>query len=447
VRARAWKYIAAVAFACVAIPAWSFDLLGAYRDALANDANFLAARSALQATRENLPQARAGLLPQVSANAQWARNNIDRSDALATGGTLDRNFYYAAESASVALRQPLYRRLNWAQLSFAEAQVAAAEAAFEKDRQDAGLRVAQAYFEVLFAQTRVRLLEAQVEAFTGQLKLAERSFATGAGTRTDIDDARARALQAKAGLTEANYAVDNARRTLGSLIGKTPPPLADVVPSRLSLMPPEPVALEHWLSQAEAANPELASLRHQLEMARQEIEKQRAGHHPTLDLIAGRQYGSSDTVNTTNTRYTTDYVGVQVAIPIFSGGGVSAAVRQAEANLDRTRFLFDATRQRIGVDTQKFFHGVAQGGEKVRSFEAALEAAEQAVVSTRKGLEAGTRTQVDVLDALQRVAESAQNVARARYELLLYRVQLAATVGALDDELFARVNSALAHGG
>lgn len=440
---RVCQCIAGAALACATLSAWGLDLLGAYRDALANDANFMAARSALQAARENLPQARAGLLPQVSASAQSTRNNIDRSDSLPTGGAIDRNFYYTGESATLALRQPLYRRLNWAQLSFAEAQVAAAEAAFEKDRQDAGLRVAQAYFEVLLAESRVRALEAQLGAFAGQLKLAERAFATGAGTRTDIDDARARALQAKAGLTEANYALDNARRTLGSLIGKTPPPLADVVPARLPLAPPEPAALDHWLRQMDAANPELASLRNQVEMARQEIEKQRSGHHPTLDLIAGRQYGSSDSVNTTNTRYTNDYLGVQVAIPIFSGGGVSAAVRQAEANLDKARFQFDAARRRIGVDTQKYFNGVAQGGEKVRAFQAALEAAEQAVVSSRKGFEAGTRTQVDVLDALQRVAEATQALAQVRYEFLFSRMRLAAAAGQLDDESFSRINAAL----
>ncbi|MBI4208029.1 MAG: TolC family outer membrane protein [Betaproteobacteria bacterium] len=438
-----WQCIVAAALGCATLSAWGFDLLDAYRDALANDANFMAARSALAAARENLPQARAGLLPQVSANAQRTRNSLDQRQTLPTGGTINRESSYTADSATLALRQPLYRRLNWAQLSFAEAQVAAAEAGFEKDRQDAGLRVAQAYFEVLFAQTRVRVLEAQLEAFAGQLKLAERAFATGAGTRTDIDDARARALQAKAGLTEANYALDNARRTLAALIGKPPPPLADVVPARLPLAPAEPAVLDHWLRQMEAASPELASLRHQVEMARQDIEKQRAGHHPTLDLIAARQYGSSDTTVTLNQRNIVDYLGVQLALPIYSGGGVSAAVRQAEANLDKTQFQLEAARQRIGVDTQRYFHGVAQGVEKVRAFEAALEAAEQAVVSSRKGFEAGTRTQVDVLDALQRVAEVAQGLARARYEFLLNRMQLAAVTGQLDDELITRINGAL----
>lgn len=443
-RAKRWQHITGVALACLTVPAWGYDLVNAYRAALANDASFLAARSALEAARENVPQARAGLLPQVSASTQRTRNQTDQ---LQTNQLVQRQAWthssYPAESGALSLRQPLYRRLNWAQLSFAEAQVAAAEAGFEKDRQDAGLRVAAAYFDVLLAQSKVHALQAQLEAYTGQLKLAERAFAAGSGTRTDIDDARARVLQAKAALVDANYALDNSRRTLAALVGKMPPVLADVAPARLPLAPAEPAVLEHWLRQMEATNPELASLRRQVEMAQQEIEKQRAGHHPTLDLIAARQYGANDNINSINTRYFTNYLGVQASLPIFSGGGVSAAVRQAEANLDKARYQLEAARQRLGVDTQKYFYGVAQGVDKVRASEAALEAADQALISTRKSVPAGIRTTVDVLNALQRVAEATQSLAQARYEFLFNHMRLAAVVGQLDDDLFARINTTL----
>jgi outer membrane protein/protease secretion system outer membrane protein len=422
------------------------DLLGAYRAAIANDASFLAARSALEAARENVPQARAGLLPQVSASAQRTQNQTDRTLIQAennqtVGPTISSS--YPAESASLSLRQPLFRRYNWAQLSFAEAQVAAAEATFEKDRQDAGLRVSTAYFEVLLAQTRVTTLRAEFEALTAQQKLAERAFAAGHGTRTDVDETRARVQQSRATLLDANYNLDNTRRSLAALVGRSAPSLADVVPVRLQLVPAEPAALEHWLKQMEAANPELASLRRQVEMAQQDVEKQRAGHFPTLDLIAARQYGQSESSTSINQRYTTDYLGLQLAVPIFSGGGVSAATRQAEANLEKARFQLEAARQRLGVDTQKFFNGVAQGVDKVRANEAALASSREALASIRKGVEAGTRTTVDVLNQLQRVAEATQNLAQARYEFLLHRLRLAAVAGELDDELVARINGAL----
>ena len=435
--------IAGAALACVTCPAMALDLLGAYREALASDATFLAARANLEAVRENIPQARAGLLPQVSASGQVTRNALDQTQRLVTGQSISRDSNYTAEAASLLLRQPVYRKLNWAQLSIAEAQVAAAEANFDKERQDAGLRVAGAYFDVLFAQARLRVVQAQLEAYSGQLTMAERAFKAGEGTRTDIDDARSRVLQSRAALTEADFALNNARRALGALLGRTPDPLADVDPGRLPLKPPEPPSVEHWLQEADSQNPELASLRHQVEVTRQEIERQRAGHFPSLDIIAGRQYGSNETTTQLNQRYTNDFVGLQLAVPIYSGGGVSAAVRQAAANMNRAQFQLDAARERIGVDTQRFYYAVTQGIERVQALEAAVKAAAEAENSTRIGVKAGTRTIVDVLNAVQRRAEAAQALAQARYEFLVSRLRLAAAAGQLDDSLFSSINGAL----
>lgn len=433
----------AVALAFLTLRADAVDLMTAYRDALANDANFLAARSALDAARESVPIARAGLLPQVTLNAQRTYNQTTNRQTIPTGPALTRHDDYSAGTGALSLRQPLFRMASWAQLSMAEAQVAAAEAVFEKERQDAGLRVAGAYFDVLLAQSQVSALEAQLQAMTGQQRLAERALAAGHGTRTDIDEARARVEQAKATLVVANYHVDNMRRALGSLIGRAPSTLADVVPTRLALVPAQPALLDHWMQQMETGNPELATLRRQVDMAAQDVEKQRAGHYPTLDLIAARQYGSNESNISINVNYATSYIGVQFSAPIYSGGSVAAAVRQTQANLEKARYVLEANRQRLSADTQRFFYGVAQGVDRVQAFDIALQAAEQALVSIRRGSQAGTHTQVDVLNALQRVAEGKRALAQARYDFLMNRLRLAATTGQLDDEQIASINSAL----
>ena len=438
------QWAACAALACLAASAWGVDLLTAYRTALENDPNFRVAQNTLASVREAIPQARAGLLPQISANYQRTENDtLNRQTFPALGGrTAENRTSYTGESSILQLRQPIYRRYNWANFSFAEAQVAAAEAAFDKDRQDAGLRVTQAYFEVLLAQAQVRVLEAQAEAFQGQLKLAERAFQAGAGARTDIDDARARVLQAQAALIDANNNVANARRVLSALLGRTPPTVADVAPERLKLVPPQPAALEHWIGQMESANPELASLRGQIQMAEEDIARQSAGHHPTVDFIAARTYGANDSNVSINNTYYTTYYGFQATLPIFSGGGVSANVRQAAANRDKARSQYDAARERIAVDLQKAFHGMTVGVEKVRASQAAVDAAQQAVVSSQKGVQAGTRTTVDVLNAVQRVAETTQTLYQARYEYLVNRIRLAAAAGELNDELFTELNAA-----
>jgi outer membrane protein, protease secretion system len=443
-RARLSHWVAGAALACLAAPAWSLDLLTAYRAALENDPNFRVAQNALAAVRENVPQARAGLLPQIQASIQRTENETVNRQRLVTGDTFDRRFSYDGDSRVLQLRQPIYRRYNWANLSYAQAQVAAAEAGFEKDRQDAGLRVTQAYFDVLLAEARVAVLQAQLEAFQGQQRLAQRAFEAGPGTRIDIDEARARVLQAEAALIDANNNVANARRSLSIFLGRMPPALADVAPDRLQLLPPQPMVLEHWTGLMDTANPELASLRGQVTVAQQDIERQRAGHHPTVDFIAARVHGANETNVAINTSYYTSYYGVQATLPIFSGGGVSAAVRQAEANLSRVRSQYDAARERIAVDLQKAFYGMAQGVDRVRASEAAVQAAEQVVLSSRRGVEAGTRTTVDVLNAVQRAAEASQALYQARYEYLVNRIRLAAAAGELDDKFFAKLNTSFA---
>ena len=442
---RLTQWAAGAAAACIGASAWGLELLTAYRTALENDPNFRVAQNTLAAVREVIPQARAGLLPQISASYLRTENDTLNRQTLPAGGrTVDNRTAYIGESKVLQLRQPIYRRYNWANLSFAEAQVAAAEAGFEKDRQDAGLRVTQAYFDVLLALAQVRVLEAQLEALRGQLRLAERAFQAGAGARTDIDDARARLLQAQAALIDANNNVANARRTLSALLGRMPGTLADVAPERLKLVPPQPAALEHWIGRMESANPELASLRGQIQMAEEDIARQSAGHHPTVDFVAARVYGANETTVSINTSYYTSYYGFQATLPIFSGGGVSAAVRQAGANLAKARSQYDVARERIAVDLQKAFYGMTQGVAKVRATEAAVEAAQQAVLSSQKGVQAGTRTTVDVLNAVQRVAETTQTLYQSRYEYLANRVRLAAAAGELNDELFTDLNTAFA---
>jgi protease secretion system outer membrane protein len=446
-RAKLPRRIASVALAviaCAAAPARGYDLLDAYRDALAHDANFLASRSALEATRQVIPQARANLLPQISANVQRTQNDTVNRQKDFFGNYVDQRFTnYPSDYRALTLQQPLFRKYNWAQFFLAEAQVAASEAGFEKDRQDTGLRVAGAYFDVLTSQSRVGVLQTQVEAYVGQQNLAERAFKAGQAARTDIDEARARVLAAKALLVEAQYNVDNTRRALAALIGAMPGPLADVVPSRLDLAPPQPASVDEWLRESEEGNPELASLRHQVDMAKQDVERQRSGFFPTIVFVAARQYGASQYNFNINTAYWTTYYGVQASIPIFSSGSVVSAVRQARSNVDKAQYQFDAALARIGAETQKYFAGVLQGEEKVRAYESALEAAETAVASTRKGFQGGVNTQVDVLNALQRVAAEKLALTQARYDLLMDRLRLAADVGRLGDEFFAQINKSL----
>lgn len=420
----------------------AIDLLDTYLAALGNDSTYLAARSALQATQQNIPLARANLLPRIALTGQQTANETNNRFTQANQ-QLETDTAYSARNAGLTLRQPLFRLQAWHQFSAAQAQVAAAEAEYEKERQAAALRAADAYFGVLQTAAEVKASRAELDAYTSQQMLADKAFSAGYGTRIDIHESQARLKQAQAQLMQTEFSADNARQNFQATVGLEPDHLADIDLPQFRPAPPAPATLEPWLEQLEVANPELASLRHQLEAARKNYQANRARHFPTADLVAGRQYGQGDTVNTIDRKYLTDYVGVQVMIPIFEGGGTTALIRQASATIDTTRHQFDAGLKRLSLTAQQAFARNVQGTLQIPALEQALEAAQLAVVSTERGIEAGTSTRVDVLNAIQRVNGIERDLSRARYEFFLSRFHLAAAVGALNDDIVSEINKLL----
>jgi protease secretion system outer membrane protein len=437
------RWFACVAAALLASPcaAGAADLLGAYRQALENDANFLAARANTEAAREAVPQARAGLLPNLSFSGSRSKNNTDITQNTILGPRTS-HFDYIAEGQNLTLRQPLYRRANMAQYRQAEAQVAGAELTLDKERQNLAARVAGAYFDVLAAQDQMRFAAEQKKSYYEQWQRAVVMLDKGAGTRTDRDESKARYDGVLAQEIDAANAVDLAERTLASITSQ-PVPAAALAPldaRRLPLEAPTPVAFDEWVALAENSNPELASLRYGIEVSQQEVEKQRSGHFPTLDLIAQRSYSASDTVSIIGSQYYTALVGVQVAIPLFSGGAVLSAERQALAGLERARQQYEAGRQQMTLNLRREYNNVMLGIAKVRALEEAIKSADLALVSTEMGVKAGTRNNLDVLNARQQVFSAQRDLSKGRYDYVVARLRLKGAAGTLGEGDIELVN-------
>jgi len=177
------------------------------------------------------------------------------------------------------------------------------------------------------------------------------------------------------------------------------------------------------------------------------VEKARAGHMPTVDLVAQRSRNNSANDTTIHQLYLTSQVGLQVNIPLFAGGYVNASVRQALANLDKYQQQYEAKRREIGVQIRKEFQNVAEGVFKVKALEQAERSSDQAVFSNQKGYQAGTRTQIDILNAQQQRMNVRRDLAQARYLYLMARVRLQGLVGSLNEEEIALLNSWLSEEG
>lgn len=423
-----------------AATAVSLNLEQAYRAALEQDAVIRAATAGAAARRERLPQARAQLLPNVSATASRFRNDLATTQPGFGGVPLHSEQMYNSGNRALTIRQPLYRPLNFADYQQAKAQVEDANATLDKELQNVAVRVSGAYLEGLLAQDQLALVLAQKEAYTTQLDAARRRFAAGAGVRTDIDEAQARVDMTIAQELEARQNLGYTKRQLQVLVNTPIASLATVDPDKLRAAQPAPGQLQEWTERAEQASPELRSLRAQQEVARQEIEKARAGHKPTVDAIAQWSVSDSDNVTRVDTKYNSKSIGVQVNIPIFAGGYVSSQVRQALAEQERIDNAFEATRRDLALRVEKEYRGITEGALRIRALEQAVRSAETMVQSNRRSYEAGSRTLVDILNAEQERVSAMRDLANARYVYMMSRIRLRALAGQADDQAVRELN-------
>ena len=425
----------------------ALDLLKSYRLALEQDASFQASRAETAATRELLPQARAQLLPNLSSNLSRSKNQTNSETPGFLGARNFSSYEYLSSSYALTLRQPLYRMYNFALYHQAQSQVESAEAILDKSLQDMLVRLCGAYFEALMAQDQLTLVLSAKEAYVGQLEAAKRIFAAGQGTRTDIDDAQARFDMALAQELEASQNVGHTRRQLQMMVNQPIEALARLQPDRVQLVPPLPANPEEWIARGEEVNAELRAMRANIETATQELAKARAGHMPTVDLVAQRSRSLSENQVTINQFYLTSQLGVQVNIPIYAGGYANSQIRQAHANVEKHQQQYEARRREVGLQIRKEFQNVAEGVLKVKAQEQAERSSDQALFSNQKGYQAGTRTQIDILNAQQQRMNVRRDLANARYQYLMARVRLQGLVGSLSEAEIGTINSWLSEPG
>ena len=412
--------------------AWALDFKTAYEAALQHDATILAERAAAQAAQERLPQALSQRRPSLSLSAGQNRNHLESQTANMLGQRSVSERYYDSNNAALQLRQPLYRPAILAQIKQARAQVQDADAVLDVNENDLLERVAQAYFDALLGQVQLDLASAQKTAFAAQLQSAQKGFAAGVGMRTDVDEAQARMDLAHAQVLQAQQALDLARRRLASLLGVPVAQLvqlADLDTQRFAPSAPVPTSAEQWIALAEESSPQLQALRARLRAAQAEVDKAQAGHKPTLDVVATVSRSDSDSVTSINTVYKQKYVGVQLNVPLYSGGYVSSTVRQALAEVQRMQQTLEAAQRDLSNQVYEQFSAMTEGVLRIAALEQAVRSAQQALLSSQKSLQAGARTTVDVLNAEQQLTVAQRDLAQARYGYVLAHLKLQMLAG------------------
>ena len=422
----------------LALPAMALDFRQAYELALQHDPTWQAARSESAAGSHEQALGRAALLPNLSYRYSRMRNDAEiRQDTVA--GATRQDLAYSSYSSGFTLTQPLFDAAAFAQYREGKARAEAAGLTLERARQALAVRVLQAYTDALYAEEEVALMRAHGRALEEEAERSRRFVAGGEGTRTDQMEIEAQRRLVEAQLIEAEDRRQDARNALAVLIGHSPgaalAPLRDDARLQTPALPP----LDEWRERAVAHNPELAAQRSLLEATRQQRNQQRAGHLPSVRLVARSQITDSNAENQVGQRYDTDSIGVEVQVPLYTGGRVRAASRQASDSLEQARFELDGAMAELLNDVERQYRMTLSSQRRIEAYRDAVAAAEARLDATRRSILGGERTNLDALNAEQQHVEAQRDLARARYDYLLAWLSLRWQAGVLDGGDIERV--------
>lgn len=435
-------------------PLHATDLMGIYREALEQDAQYSAARAAHQAAQEKLPQGRAGLLPTITLAGVRRRQYIDIQSVttgIGTGtGTGVRPPEVVIDNTSITITatQPIYRKENFVIYEQSKLQVAQADSQFIIAAQELILRVAQAYFDIQLALINVEVAQAQKRAIGEQLAQAKRNFQVGTATIVDTHEAQARFDLALSQEIAAQSDLEVRKRALQQIIGRLPDDLTRPNENFPDLLNLKYANMQDWINVAEQNNLALKVQQSVYEIAKQDVERAKAGHYPTLDLVAlySDQRGVGGTITGRPIDLTSKEIGVQLSFPIFQGFAVQSRVREALATQEKVFQDLNNTRRNSVLQVSQQYLNVTNGIAQVKALRQAVTSSQSQVDSTKLGQEVGVRTEVDVLNAQQLHYSARRDLAQARYNFLMSKLRLEAEAGELDEEDLRQINEVLAKG-
>lgn len=415
------------------------DLLRLYQKAVQYDANYRIALANTEADREEINKAKALFYPKAQLSASRGRGDTERVTQT-TLGAVETDLDYRTQNYVLSMRQPLFNKETFATYNSAKSFVSASEEQLRQETARLMLKITSTYLEVLYAVEKVRLLEAKINAVRQQLKQAEQRYKQGEGTIVEISEVQTSLDIAKAEQILANNALAEHRETLRNMTGQDVELASRLNAQKLPSKLETAENLDFWLDSAKKHSPEITAAEHSLEVAKQEVEKKRAGHYPTVDLVGVRSYSENDSNNTLGSRFDTTTVAVQMNVPLFAGGYVNASVRQAQDKLTAAEETLNSKVRETSANVRKYFNGVHSQFLSIAAYRQAVKSSDIALTGTQKGFTAGFKTNIEVLDAQQKLFNSQLELSKAQYSLVNDMVNLKYSAGLLNEEELAKVS-------
>ncbi|MBD2784890.1 TolC family outer membrane protein [Xenorhabdus sp. DI] len=421
----------------------ALSLTEAYALALQNDPTFQMAIKEWEAGQEEKNLGLAELLPKLSFSYQnvpknWQKMESHSVSRLGKSIKEDREQQYNSYSSSIILTQPLIDFEAWARYQIRQSYALMSDARFRADSQQLAVKVVNSYIAVAYAQDRLAQIVQQRVDYEEQLQQNQKLFSSGEGTRTDVAETQTRYSQVFADELTVKDELDAAIRDLQLLVGI--PLLTDLPVNRLSDAPEFKIIkldLKHyadWEQLALRHNPQLVAARQKVEAAHHDIERNRSGFLPKVELYASHSQNKSSSDNSIDQKYRTNSVGLRVSMNIYNGGGTSAALRQSIANYGKTKYEMDVQVGNILNSLRKNYNAYINGEKRIQAYEIGVKAALLQVDATRKSVILGQRVNVDILNAEQLLHTARQNLSQAKYDYIRAWIGLLNESGQLNDE-------------
>ncbi|ELI5732663.1 outer membrane channel protein TolC [Vibrio fluvialis] len=411
------------------------DLAQIYDQAKQNDPQLLSAAAQRDAAFEAINSSRSSLLPQINLTAGY---NINRSDVDPRDSD--------KLSAGINFSQELYDRSSWVSLDTAEKQARQADAQYANTQQALILRVAQAYFDVLSAQDNLEFVRAEKAAVGRQLEQTKQRFEVGLSAITDVHDAQAQYDTVLADEVLAENSLINSYESLREITGQEHTNLSILDTNRFSTSRTTE-SMEALIEQAQEKNLSLLSARISQDVAKDNISLASSGHLPSLTLDGGYNYGRefNDKYSSYNTyNENNDFnIGLNLTVPLYSGGNVSSQTKQAEYAYVAASQDLEAAYRSVVKNVRAYNNNINGSIGSVRAYEQSVISAQSALDATEAGFDVGTRTIVDVLDATRTLYSVKKNLSDARYSYIISVLQLRQAVGTLSEQDVIDVNAGL----
>jgi len=452
-------------------PGQMSDLINLYQEAAFSDPILNAARFNYQASKELYWQGLSLLLPQASATpggTRYYQHGVGTTVVQAGPGN---SRVFDQKSYTVTLTQPVFNMAALEAFKQGDLNTKIADMRFFLAQQDLIIRVSQAYFDALTSQDNVELYRNKKSLIKQQLEIAQAKFDAGLATIVDVNTAQAALDLANSQEISAQADLVVKRGVLEQLVGrpvgalkpltkeariegvlKDPRskskdtkgnPIADSINPQL----PPGQTLDDWIHQAEAANFNVLAGQLSVSIAESTYRASQALNYPSLNLVGTSGYntsnGTATNFNPANTNVYNNTVGLQMTIPLVSGGFNSSVIRQNAALVDQAKANYDNARRTAAQNTRAAFTGFYGGLASVKAFEAAERSSTSALESSKLGFQVGTLINLDVLIALDTLITTRSQLQLARYSTILNAIKLKAQASALSDEDLIAVNTLL----